>query len=57
MGSGLGSVGLPGLIAAIDGVFQAAIKADLSLDFRAVPLAEVAATWKDQGQRIVYLPN
>lgn len=57
MGSGLGSVGLQSLITAIDGVFQAAAKAKLTLDYHAVPLAEVAATWGDQGQRIVYLPN
>lgn len=56
-GSGLGSIGLPRLMAAIDGVFRAAAKADLALDHRAVPLAEVAACWTTDGQRIVFLPN
>jgi NADPH:quinone reductase-like Zn-dependent oxidoreductase len=56
-GSGIGSVALPRLIAAIDGVFRAAATAGLALDYRAVPLARVAETWRDQGQRIVYLPD
>jgi len=56
-GSGLGSVGLPRLVAAIDGVFQAAAKAELALDYRTVPLAQVTATWTAEGQRIVYLPR
>jgi NADPH:quinone reductase-like Zn-dependent oxidoreductase len=56
-GSGLGSVGLPQLIAAIDGVFQAAVNAELLLDYHAVPLAQIATTWNEEGQRIVYLPN
>lgn len=57
MGSGLGSVGLPRLVAAIDGVLRAATKAELVLDYRAVPLSQVAATWNDKEQRIVYLPD
>lgn len=56
-GSGLGSVGLPQLIAAINGVFQAAAKAEFTLDYRAIPLSEVTTTWNAAGQRIVYLPN
>ena len=57
MGSGLGSVSVHGLIGAIDGVLQAAAKARLSLDYRAVPLSDVSATWAGAGQRIVYVPN
>ena len=53
-GSGLGSVGLPRLVAAIDGVLKAAAGAGLALDHRSIPLADVAATWSDEGQRIVY---
>ena len=56
MGSGLGSVGLDRLADAIRGVLGAARAAGLSLDHRAVPLAEVEASWAapDQGRRIVY---
>jgi len=57
MGSGLGSVSVHGLVGAIDGVLQAAAKARLSLDYRAVPLSDVSATWAGEGQRIVYVPN
>jgi NADPH:quinone reductase-like Zn-dependent oxidoreductase len=57
MGSGLGSVSVQGFISAIDGVLQAAARAKLSLDYRAVPLSDVSTTWADQGQRIVYVPN
>ena len=53
-GSGLGSVGLPRLVASIDGVFKAATHAALTLDHRMVPLADVAATWPQDGQRTVY---
>jgi NADPH:quinone reductase-like Zn-dependent oxidoreductase len=56
-GSGLGSVGLPRLTAAIDGVFRAAAAAGLALDHHAVPLAEVSRYWKTGGQRIVFLPH
>lgn len=56
-GSGLGSVGLPQLITAISGVFHAAAKADLALDYRTVPLSEVAATWTAEGPRIVYVTH
>jgi NADPH:quinone reductase-like Zn-dependent oxidoreductase len=57
MGSGLGSVGLPRFMTAIDGVFRAAAGADLTLDYQAVPLAEVSSRWKSEGQRIVFLPR
>ncbi|MCM2291509.1 zinc-binding alcohol dehydrogenase family protein [Allorhizobium sp. BGMRC 0089] len=56
-GSGLGSVSLPRLVATIDSLFKAATSAGLSLDHRAVPLSNVAASWQDDGQRIVYLPD
>lgn len=56
-GSGLGSVGLPRLVAAIEGVLHAASLANLTLDHRAVPLSQVTATWEESGQRIVYLPK
>lgn len=55
-GSGLGSVSPPRLLAAIGGVFEAAPKAGLRLDHRALPLTEVSATWGDEGLRPVYLP-
>ena len=53
-GSGLGSVALPRLVAAIDGVFHAAAGAGLTLDHRVIPLADIAATWTDEGRRTVY---
>lgn len=54
-GSGLGSVGLPRLVAAVDGVFKSSTDAMLTLDYWAVPLADVAATWREERQRIVYV--
>lgn len=56
-GSGLGSVSLPRLMAAIDGVFRAATAADLTLDPLAVPLSDVSSHWKTEGRRIVFLPG
>lgn len=53
-GSGLGSVSLPKLMGAIGSVFAAAGAAQLTLDFRAVPLCDAAATWNDTSQRLVY---
>jgi NADPH:quinone reductase-like Zn-dependent oxidoreductase len=47
MGSGLGSVPLPRLLAAVRGVFDAAGPAGLTIDTRAVPLADVGAHWDD----------
>ncbi|WP_175909979.1 quinone oxidoreductase family protein [Burkholderia metallica] len=47
MGSGLGSVPLPRLLASVRGVFDAAGPAGLSIDTRAVPLADVGAHWAD----------
>lgn len=57
MGSGIGSVSLAGLLASIDGVFNAAQAANLTLDHVALPLSEVNATWANGGDRIVYLPG
>ena len=55
MGSGLGSVGLDRLVAAIAGVLQAAGAAGLTLDHRVVPLSEVAAAWHDgDARRLVF---
>jgi NADPH:quinone reductase-like Zn-dependent oxidoreductase len=54
-GSGLGSVGLPRLVASIAGVFRAACDAALRLDHQTIPLSEVATTWRQGGQRIVYV--
>jgi NADPH:quinone reductase-like Zn-dependent oxidoreductase len=57
MGSGLGSVSVHRFIAAIEGVLRVAAKAKFSLDYRAVPLSDVATAWADEGQRIVFVPN
>jgi len=56
-GSGLGSLRLRQLVAAVGGVFGAATEAGLFLDHRTVPLAQVAETWRDEGRRIVYLAS
>jgi NADPH:quinone reductase-like Zn-dependent oxidoreductase len=53
-GSGLGSVSLPRLVAAISGVFKASAEAGMALEYQSMALADVAATWGDKGQRIVY---
>ena len=45
MGSGIGSVPLPRLLAAINGVFRAAAKAGLALPTNRVPLAQVQTAW------------
>ncbi|VWB24901.1 alcohol dehydrogenase [Burkholderia lata] len=47
MGSGLGSVSLPRLLASVRGVFDAAGPAGLAIETRAVPLADVGAYWDD----------
>ena len=55
LGSGIGSLSLGQLMAAGGGMFAAATSAGLSLDYRAVPLADVAAAW-DGGvdERIIF---
>ena len=45
MGSGLGSVSLPRLLASVRGVFDAAGPAGLAIETRAVPLADVGVHW------------
>ncbi|MGR3907341.1 zinc-binding alcohol dehydrogenase family protein [Burkholderia sp. SR8] len=52
MGSGLGSVPLPRMLAAIRGVFDAAGSAGLAIDTRAVPLSAVAEHWADADSRV-----
>ncbi len=54
MGSGIGSVSLERLLAAIGGVFEAAAAGTLRMDATAVPLSEVAAAWSRAGERIVF---
>lgn len=57
MGSGIGSVPMPRLIAAIKAMLQAAAPARLALPHRAVPLAEGAAAWGWGGtERLVFTP-
>jgi NADPH:quinone reductase-like Zn-dependent oxidoreductase len=48
MGSGIGSVPLARLVAAIDGVFKAATVGGFRLESRALPLSEVESVWADQ---------
>ncbi len=52
MGSGLGSVPLPRLIAVARGVFDAAARARLTLDTRVVPLSAVGAHWNDTSSAV-----
>ncbi|MBY4865187.1 quinone oxidoreductase family protein [Burkholderia anthina] len=52
MGSGLGSVPLPRLLAAIRGVFGAVAPAGLAIETRAVPLSAVGEHWGDANSRV-----
>jgi hypothetical protein len=56
MGSGLGSVSGARLLAAIGGVLAAAAGGKLSIEARAVPLAEIGAVWSetDDARRVVF---
>lgn len=55
MGSGLGSVPLPGLLEAIGHVFEAAEPAELQIATRTVPLAAIEEAWDAPGRpRIVF---
>lgn len=55
MGSGIGSVPLERLIAAVEGVLRAAIHGGLRIATRSVPLSHVAQAWlQDDGGRIVF---
>lgn len=58
MGSGLGSVPFPRLMASIQGVLAAAPAAGFKIATQAVPLADVAKAWaaQDTGSRIVLRP-
>ncbi|MDN7543007.1 quinone oxidoreductase family protein [Burkholderia cenocepacia] len=47
MGSGLGSVPLPRLLASVRGVFEAAGEVGLAIDTRTVPLSAVGEHWGD----------
>jgi NADPH:quinone reductase-like Zn-dependent oxidoreductase len=56
MGSGNKSISLPRLLASIKSVFDAFAPGGLCIKTRAVPLAEVAETWDDNGKsRIVFV--
>lgn len=56
MGSGLGSVPVPRLIAAIGGVMRAAASDGFHIPTRAVPLTDVERMWSanDDAQRVVF---
>lgn len=54
MGSGIGSVSLPRLLAAIAGVFDAAAAGKLMLATSSMPLAQVEQTWSQTGDRVVF---
>jgi NADPH:quinone reductase-like Zn-dependent oxidoreductase len=53
MGSGLGSIPLPRFIARAGEMIAAATAAGLTLSTRAVPLADIATAWADDGTRTV----
>jgi NADPH:quinone reductase-like Zn-dependent oxidoreductase len=56
MGSGIKSVPFPRLLASIKSVFDSFVTARFSIKTKAVPLAEVAETWDDNGSsRIVFV--
>jgi NADPH:quinone reductase-like Zn-dependent oxidoreductase len=58
MGSGLKSVPMPRLLAAIGKVFEAVVPAHLHIATKAVPLAQVEEAWNDDGKaRVVFIPN
>lgn len=55
MGSGIGSVAMPRLIAAIGAVLQAAVSANLALPMEVWPLSEAPARWNsDDSKRLVF---
>ena len=58
MGSGIGSVPQPRILAAIRGVLDAAPQAGFKVSARALPLSEVATAWDagDARSRIVLMP-
>ena len=58
MGSGIGSIPQPRILAAIRGVLEAAPRAGLRIATRATPLSEVGTAWSapDLTSRIVFVP-
>ena len=57
MGSGLSSVPLPRLLAAIEGVLNAAPAAGLAAAIKLEPLANISQAWAEEtGARIVLVP-
>lgn len=58
MGSGLGSIGMDRLVAAVGAVLQAAGPAGLTLEYETIDLAKVESAWgdKDNGRRILFVP-
>jgi NADPH:quinone reductase-like Zn-dependent oxidoreductase len=56
MGSGIGSVPMERLVAAVEGVFHAAVQRGFAMPTRSVPLSEVERTWptNDAGARVVF---
>lgn len=58
MGSGVGSIPQPRILAAVRGVLEAAPRAGFKVATRALPLAELATAWDagDATSRIVLLP-
>jgi NADPH:quinone reductase-like Zn-dependent oxidoreductase len=56
MGSGIGSVAMERFVAAIEGVFHAAVERGFTMPTRAVPLSQVERTWtaNDAGGRVVF---
>jgi NADPH2:quinone reductase len=58
MGSGVGSIPQPRILAAVRGVLEAAPRAGFKVATRTLPLAEVATAWEagDATSRIVLLP-
>jgi NADPH:quinone reductase-like Zn-dependent oxidoreductase len=59
MGSGINSIPLAGLLAAVRSVFHAAIPANLKINTKVVPLSAVERTWDgDSGKaRVVFIPS
>jgi len=59
MGSGIKSVPLPDLLAAVGHVFAAAVPANLQIATRVLPLSDVQTAWNDDGgkARVVFVPT
>jgi NADPH:quinone reductase-like Zn-dependent oxidoreductase len=58
LGSGLGSLSAQQILQSLSEMFAAVNKVHFAIDIHRVPLAKVeeAWTWKDDGQRIVFIP-